>query len=366
MVRKVLPLFAVVVSSVIFFFYAEHALAGCEYSYDWCRSPSGPIAGACPPGYSCGSSCTCSGGSFFIIGSDCTVSGGWCTGDSGLSATQVCQRDICGGGPAPTSCIHTTCGGSGPAGYGCAAQSDVWCDQRNTLGQYGGTSTEAMCKGNGGQDCNWDRIPNENVGKCSGHSCTVYCSQVPADYSCEQGGCTLIKTDTTNTCKTSCTLSGSCGQPTCQNECGGTLNCGTYVSCCTAVAPTSPAITAPANGAQYQNLQVTVSWSAPSKWGNSCTGGSNSYTLFCDPSNPSPTTSRYSGTDTSFFYSNLSYSTTYYCKVRASNGQLSTNSPVSSFTTRSTAYFQTFGGNVFSKGMVKDAYLPAGKYISGR
>lgn len=275
----------------------------------------------------------------------------------------------CGGAPPPT-CTGTCSGGTTCSE--CGSYSSANCSGCN--GRPGGVTADYECctqanrvaADSCSQGCDWD------YGAYTGNNCSGaarWCNFVTTcgsrtDQSSCQGtaGCTWTPLDP-YACSTAC--SAPCGGGTCNNACGEQISCNIQ-PCCNPAAPTAPAITTPSNGAQYQNLQTTISWSAPSSWGTSCVGGSNTYELFCDPSNPSPTTSRYAGTNTSYVYSGLSYSTTYYCKVRAGNGQLSTDSPVSSFTTRSPAYFQTFGGNVFSKGTIENAYLPAGKYISGK
>jgi hypothetical protein len=124
------------------------------------------------------------------------------------------------------------------------------------------------------------------------------------------------------------------------NACStGTSGTFTVQAACTNTAPSTPTLVSPSNGATGQSTSPTVSWNALSGtgWGTNCAGNNNTYTVYLDTSS-SPTTSRGSvgsGT-TSMAISGLSNGTTYYWKVRASNGALSTDSAIWSFATQGT------------------------------
>lgn len=358
----IFSLFGAVCSIFFVIFVPEKAFAACAPCSSYTSSCyAGPEAGWCSVSGTCASeSSGCGAGGENTVITCCCESG------------EEARNEACGGGgpePVPT-CLHTTCGGGGPQGYGCSSGNDVNCDLRNNLSAYGGTSWEWECKQNA-PNCNWDQIPNETVGRCSGHSCTVggKCTESPADYSCEGGGCTLINTDTTNTCAGACTYpdnNGTCGQPTCANECGGRPNCGAYVPCCSPAAPSQLSLSSPTNGAANQFLTTTMIWNAPASWGQACTGASNTYKFSFGTTNPPPQTNT-GLTATSIAKNALNYETTYYWQVIANNGELETASSVWSFTTVYPPFFITTGGNVTSNGgAISDIYLPAGEYISKR
>jgi len=103
---------------------------------------------------------------------------------------------------------------------------------------------------------------------------------------------------------------------------------------CVDTVPDAPTLSSPANGATGQPTSPTLDWNDVSSWGINCAGNTNTYEVFLD-TNPSPTTSQGtvgSGT-TSMSVSGLAPGTTYYWKVRASNGAETADSPVWSFTT---------------------------------
>ncbi len=113
-----------------------------------------------------------------------------------------------------------------------------------------------------------------------------------------------------------------------------------YVAC-TDTAPSPPlTLSSPANGSTGQSTSPTVSWNTVSGWGTNCAGNTNTYQVFLHSDqnlvqNSDPTASQgtvAAGT-TSKSISGLSNGITYYWKVRASNGALSTDSAVWSFTT---------------------------------
>lgn len=176
----------------------------------------------------------------------------WCV-DYQCSDWQSLNNDCdqCGSGV----CDPITCGGGGPAGYGCQAQTDVYCDNRNNLGQYGGTSTESTCRGNGGQDCNWDQVPNENVGRCWGHSCGAYCTSStydPATNAC-YNGCDVIRNNycCNNSDHSSSTYvqgNGYCVNGSCQFEACGVRT----ATCSVCTVNTTTAYTSPSGTSGWQ------------------------------------------------------------------------------------------------------------------
>ena len=111
----------------------------------------------------------------------------------------------------------------------------------------------------------------------------------------------------------------------------------TTASACVPSAPNGPTLSSPSNGAAGISTSPTVSWNAISDWGTDCTPPqNNTYTVYLDTS-ATPTTQRGSpvgeGT-TSLNISGLNSGTTYYWRVRASNGDTSTYSAqIWSFTT---------------------------------
>lgn len=206
--------------------------------------PEKALAG-CNIGGSSSTSCCCGNGECVNVSPCCDPGSdnGTRWESCGTDSNNYCVvKNRCAGStndpPDPASCFHKTCGGNE-----CQRGAYVDCSQRNNLGQYGGTSWEWACKQNA-PNCDWDRVPNEDVGRCSGHSCTQSgkCTDSPADYNCEGLGCTLIYTDTTNICKGACTYpsgGGTCGYATCPNECGGFPNCG-YIACSTPAPTATP------------------------------------------------------------------------------------------------------------------------------
>jgi hypothetical protein len=107
---------------------------------------------------------------------------------------------------------------------------------------------------------------------------------------------------------------------------------------CTDTAPDSPTLSSPADGATGVAIDPTVSWNGIADWGINCAGNNDTYEVFLD-TNPAPSTSRgvVTSATTSLPISGLANSTTYYWKVRASNGALTADSPVWSFTTEAIA-----------------------------
>jgi len=103
---------------------------------------------------------------------------------------------------------------------------------------------------------------------------------------------------------------------------------------CSDNAPDAPTLSSPPNGATGQPTSLTVSWNAISNWGINCAGNSNTYEVFLDTSaDPSISWGTEPEGSTSKSISGLDPGTTYYWKVRASNGVLSSDSPIWSFTT---------------------------------
>ena len=103
---------------------------------------------------------------------------------------------------------------------------------------------------------------------------------------------------------------------------------------CIDTAPDAPTLSSPSNGATGQSTSPTLDWNDISSWGTNCAGNDNDYEVLLD-TNSNPTTSRGTepGGSTSKLISGLDPGTTYYWKVRASNGVLSSDSPIWSFTT---------------------------------
>lgn len=105
---------------------------------------------------------------------------------------------------------------------------------------------------------------------------------------------------------------------------------------CTAdTAPAQPTLTAPANGSTNLETSPTLTWNTLADFGTNCAGNNNQFELFMDQGDVDPVTSQgiIPSTQTSLIVTGLTPNTTYSWKVRATNGVLTTDSAVQTFTT---------------------------------
>lgn len=107
-----------------------------------------------------------------------------------------------------------------------------------------------------------------------------------------------------------------------------TLNC---ACTCTAVAPSTPTLVSPANGATLTGTTVNLYWNSVASWGKACSGANNTYRILTGTNGTNFSTYKTvsSATNTTGFTGTAG--TTYYWKVRAHNGQLYTDSAARSF-----------------------------------
>ena len=108
---------------------------------------------------------------------------------------------------------------------------------------------------------------------------------------------------------------------------------------CTDSSPTAPALTSPDNGARYQVTSVTLDWDNPTSWGKRCAGNDNKFTVYLEKDVASPDDVLTTDTKgfSQFDVSGLTRGSTYYWKVRATNGALGTDSATRNFIIESLA-----------------------------
>lgn len=99
--------------------------------------------------------------------------------------------------------------------------------------------------------------------------------------------------------------------------------------------PSAPTLSSPANGSTCQNTTLTLSWSGVSSWGACRPTQNNRYLIYVDNNSDfsSPVVNGTSTTST-FYSASLSAGVTYYWKILANNGCLSTSSSTWSFSTK--------------------------------
>lgn len=102
---------------------------------------------------------------------------------------------------------------------------------------------------------------------------------------------------------------------------------------CTDTAPDKPALGQPANGTTGISTDPTLSWTAVTNFGTNCSGNNNQYEVFLDEGNVAPITSKGTTAQTTLAVTALKQNTVYSWKVRSSNGALTTDSDVFTFTT---------------------------------
>ena len=114
----------------------------------------------------------------------------------------------------------------------------------------------------------------------------------------------------------------------CKQETVTTYTC---IPSCTAENPHAPTLVSPANGADIAGVSVLLDWSAIADWGVAC-DPAYQYEVIVDTV-PDPTTI-YSVVDDSESSATFTgtLGQTYYWKIRAHNGSVSTDSAVRSFT----------------------------------
>lgn len=101
---------------------------------------------------------------------------------------------------------------------------------------------------------------------------------------------------------------------------------------CTAVAPATPTLSTPSNGASLSSTSVSLLWNSVLSWGTACSGASNQYKVYVGTTNP-PTT-LYKTVSSNTYSTNYTGSrgTTYYWGVQALNGSAGSGMNVHSFT----------------------------------
>ncbi len=120
------------------------------------------------------------------------------------------------------------------------------------------------------------------------------------------------------------------------------------VATCNAQAPSTPILTSPVDGASLSTTPVSLNWNAVSSWGLACANQVNSYSVYVGTTNP-PIPYTNVGTATNYSFSGA-LGNTYYWFVRASNGQLYTDSEVRSFTITQGPWWQVKDGDVTANG----------------
>lgn len=105
--------------------------------------------------------------------------------------------------------------------------------------------------------------------------------------------------------------------------------------CTTNTAPAQPTQSSPANRATGVATNPTLAWNALADFGCNTAGNNNQFEVFLDQGNVNPTTSKglVPSTQTTMVITALLANTTYSWKVRATNGALSTDSALFTFTT---------------------------------
>lgn len=120
---------------------------------------------------------------------------------------------------------------------------------------------------------------------------------------------------------------------------------------CTDTPPTAPALVSPANGATNQPASLTLDWENPSSFGTRCAGNQNNFVVFLEAGDSTPDTEITSDTGgfSQFTVSGLTIGKTYFWKVRATNGALSTDSEVRSFTVGTAAVETTASQTLYCR-----------------
>lgn len=198
----------------------------------------------------------------------------------------------------------------------------------NVYASHGGDCGGATCGDYSCQCCepHWNPqcIPGWGVTDCNSHSCRCVCGGGGG------GGC---NPDNWGGCNV------SCGWGSQSNECGDSRSCWAG-SCCTNANPSSPTLTAPTNGRSLANPAVAMSWTAPSSWGNNCSGNSLYYIVYFGTSATPTTPITCSGQGSVYVPSSTtsctyqiptppatSTGTTYYWRVATYNNGLISYSP---------------------------------------
>lgn len=100
-------------------------------------------------------------------------------------------------------------------------------------------------------------------------------------------------------------------------------------------SPSAPTLSSPSNGSTCQNTTLTLSWNGVSSWGTCRPTQNNRYLIYVDNNSDfsSPVVNGTSTTST-YYSASLSAGVTYYWKILANNGCLSTSSSTWSFSTK--------------------------------
>lgn len=117
---------------------------------------------------------------------------------------------------------------------------------------------------------------------------------------------------------------------------------------CTATAPSTPTLLSPSNGGVISTTNVSLMWNNTSQtWGTACSTQNNQFRVFIGTSPSALALLGTVGSGTGSVAFSGSTGQTYYWQIRATNGRLTTSSPVWSFTITTTGpWWQTKDGDV--------------------
>lgn len=117
---------------------------------------------------------------------------------------------------------------------------------------------------------------------------------------------------------------------------------------CTASAPSTPTLLSPSNGGVISTTNVSLMWNNTSQtWGTACSTQNNQFRVFIGTSPSALALLGTVGSGTGSVAFSGSTGQTYYWQIRATNGRLTTSSPVWSFTITTTGpWWQTKDGDV--------------------
>lgn len=116
---------------------------------------------------------------------------------------------------------------------------------------------------------------------------------------------------------------------------------------CTATAPSIPELRSPSNGEIISTTNVSLMWNNTSQtWGTACSTQNNQFSVYVGTSPSSLALIGTVGSGTGSIAFSGSEGQTYYWRVRALNGQLTTDSSIWSFTINSGPWWQTKDGDV--------------------
>jgi len=195
------------------------------------------------------------------------------------------------------------------------------------------TICKAPCeKGTGGNT----GIACKNPGGCGGNRSSFKRNGSTCPSPWVPCGTTTSKEDCRSTCTyNNCVSNNSCKQVTYKGNpgCQRISRCNFDSQCCSNSAPSAPSLTSPGNGSQLSTSTVTLSWNHNNQFGINCGGNNNQFQVFLEAGDSTPDNIVCTlNSSTKECNVTVSDNQTYFWKVRATNGAVSTDSATWAFT----------------------------------